>query len=94
MVSLDAEHARPRPLLTFTAAGKGLSGSRPHAAPLRMRARPACRSPRVSLRPTGGPGLDHLPAYTEGTTEGTEGGVVPNGAEVLLEQGTQESLLK
>lgn len=39
------------PPLTFTAAGKGLRGSRPHAAPLRMRARAALQSPESPRAP-------------------------------------------
>lgn len=59
--------------------GKGLSGSCPHAAPLRMRARPALLSSGASGAAKGVfAGLDHLPFYTEGFEGGVEGRVIPN----------------
>ena len=73
-VGPDPGHAPPRP--------GPHSPSRPRrrglAAPTPMLRLCACvrglpfRCPRVSA------GLDHLPAYTEGTTLGTEARIVPN----------------
>lgn len=68
VVSPNEGHAPPRPLLT-TDLGKGLAGFRPHAAPLRMRARSVLHSPGDSrqLAASVFTGLDHLFFYPEGT---------------------------
>lgn len=66
------------PPLTVTAAGKGLRGSRPHAAPPRMRARAALSLPGVSARGRGLLRARPCAVYPEGTCEAAGHRVLPN----------------